>query len=365
MLLRALIHAMEHYNVIGIMSGTSLDGVDLAFCHFTKEDSGWKFEIRNTTTVEYSDEWVEKLSTLHKKDGLALAKTHAEYGHFLGMLAKEFIHRNQLRADFVSSHGHTIFHQPQNKFTFQLGDGAALSAACELPVVCDFRSTDVGLGGQGAPLVPIGDEILFGVYDFCLNLGGIANISFKLSNERIAFDVAPCNMVLNYLSLKLGKKYDDEGRFAEKGNVNESLFKQLNDLDYYKKKFPKSLGREDVEINFIPVVEFQTVSTEDMLRTFCEHIAIQISNVIASYPQLPTPNSLLFITGGGALNKFLIGRIEKLSALKIIIPDKKIIEYKEALIFAFLGVLRWRGEVNCLKSVTGAIRDNCGGAIYF
>ena len=355
---------MEEYNVIGIMSGTSLDGVDLACCHFTKDESGWKFEIRNSDTVEYPDQWLDKLSTLHEKDGMMLAQTHAAYGHFLGTLAKDFISRNQLKVDFVSSHGHTIFHQPQHKFTYQLGDGAALSAACGLPVVCDFRSKDVALGGQGAPLVPIGDEILFPAFDFCLNLGGIANISFRHLNERIAFDVAPCNMVLNSLSLQLGKKYDDEGKLAENGNVNEKLLSQLNDWPYYSKKFPKSLGREDIEKDFFIMINTQHLSVEDKLRTFCEHLAIQISIVTKSYCPLPTAQCQLLITGGGAFNKFLISRIEKQSSLKITIPDQKIIGFKEALIFAFLGVLRWRGEVNCLKSVTGASRDNCGGAIY-
>ena len=365
-LLRTLLNSMEDYRVIGIMSGTSLDGVDLAYCYFTKEGSAWTFEIRNSTTIEYADDWMERLSTLHRKDAAALAATHADYGHYLGTLTKDFILQHQIKADFVSSHGHTIFHQPHQRFTCQVGDGAAISAACGLPVVCDFRSKDVALGGQGAPLVPVGDEYLFGAFDFCLNLGGIANISFRNAVIRLAFDVVPCNMVLNELSQQLGKKYDEEGKLAAKGNIHKSLLDQLNDCHYYTSTVagPKSLGREDVERIFFSIIHSQKISIEDKLRTFCEHIALQIAAVTASYCQLPTANCQLLITGGGAFNKFLVSRIEELSTLKIIIPEKKIIEYKEALIFAFLGVLRMRGEINCLKSVTGAVSDSIGGAIY-
>ncbi len=366
---------MQEYKVIGIMSGTSLDGVDLAYCYFSKDDADWKFEIRNAVTVGYSQEWKEKLSILHLKEAITFAKTNAEYGNFIGGLVKEFTDRNKLSVNFVSSHGHTIFHQPQNKFTSQIGDGAALSAASGFSVVCDFRSKDVALGGQGAPLVPIGDKILFSEYDFCLNLGGIANITSSVASPPaplqekrgegiIAFDVCPCNLVLNYLSSQLGKEYDEDGKFARQGNVNESLLKQLNNLSYYTKSFPKSLGREDIEKDFLPLINSFDASTEDKLRTFCEHIATQISKVVVGSGQRPTANCQLLSTGGGTFNQFLISRIKQLTNAQLIIPDKKIINYKEALIFAFLGVLRWRGEVNCLKSVTGASMDNIGGAVY-
>lgn len=360
------------------MSGTSLDGVDLAYCYFSKDDSGWKFEIRNAETISYSKEWKEKLSSLHTKDAATFTKTNAAYGYFLGTLVKEFVEKNKMAVDFVSSHGHTIFHQPQNKFTSQIGDGAALSAACGLPVVCDFRTTDVALGGQGAPLVPIGDQLLFKDYDFYLNLGGIANITSQFatalknssplgrSGGVIAFDVAPCNIVLNMLASQLGKEFDEAGQFARQGNVNDSLLNQLNGLPYYNpdKSGPKSLGREDVERDFVSLINTSNISVEDKLRTFCENVAMQVSKVITSYSQLPTLDSRLLITGGGTFNTFLVSRIKELSKAEIIIPDKKIIQYKEALIFAFLGVLRWRGVVNCLKSVTGASKDSTGGAIY-
>ena len=364
LLLRRMIIKADHYRVLGIMSGTSLDGVDLACCSFAKNDSSWKFEITDAVTVGYSNEWFERLSTLHSQDGLTLAITHVEYGRFLGDLAAKFIREKKLKVDFISSHGHTIFHQPVKKLTLQIGEGAALSASGGLPVVCDFRSQDVALGGQGAPLVPIGDELLFSEFDFCLNLGGIANISFKVSENRFAFDVVPCNLVLNDLAGKLNKKYDDEGLLGASGKVNDSLLNQLNDFEYYQKKIPKSLGREDVEKLYFPLLSSQRISVEDKLATFCEHIAFQISKVIEEQKLLSPSESKLLITGGGALNKFLVKRIEDLSSVHIIIPDRKIIEFKEALIFAFLGVLRWRNEINTLKSVTGATSDHSAGAIY-
>ncbi|MCX6292616.1 MAG: anhydro-N-acetylmuramic acid kinase [Bacteroidetes bacterium] len=362
---------MQEYNVIGLMSGTSLDGVDLAFCHFIKEDAGWKFEIRNADTIHYQNEWREKLSTLHTRDAATFAGTNAAYGNFLGTLVKEFIEKNKITADFVSSHGHTIFHQPQNKFTSQIGDGAAISAACGLPVVCDFRSGDVALGGQGAPLVPIGDQLLFPEYDFCLNLGGIANISFQHSGERVAFDVSPCNIILNHLAMQKGKPFDENGMLARGGKVNEPLLNQLNNLPFYKKHFPKSLGREDVERDFLSLIDSSPASTEDKLRTFCEHVALQVSKAVNGNNRQSTVgssqtanNNRMLVTGGGTYNLFLVERMKDLCSAQMIIPEEKIIQYKEALIFAFLGVLRWRGEVNCLKSVTGASRDSVGGAVF-
>ena len=366
MLLRAQENCMKKYCVIGLMSGTSLDGVDIACCYFSNNDEGWTFEIGDATTVEYTGEWHQKISTLHKKSAEVFAKTHVEFGQLLGSLTKEFIQRLRLQVDFVSSHGHTIFHQPNNQFTFQIGEGAALSAASGLPVVCDFRSKDVALGGQGAPLVPIGDELLFSKYNYCLNLGGIANISFNQITERIAFDVTPCNMVLNQLSSALGMKYDDGGQVSKKGKVNELLLKQLNECGFYSSgpAGPKSLGREDVERDFFSIIHSHDMTLEDKLRTFSEHIAVQISSVVNHSGKERNERKKLLITGGGAFNTFLVQRIASLSQADVIIPDKKIIEYKEALIFAFLGVLRWRGEVNCLKSVTGSVTDHVGGAIY-
>ncbi|MDD5569725.1 MAG: anhydro-N-acetylmuramic acid kinase [Bacteroidales bacterium] len=347
------------YKVIGLMSGTSLDGVDLAFCDFIYENNLWTFKILNAETIKYSSEWREKLRGLNKRNSFEFIQAHAEYGKYLGELAKRFIKKNKIKPGFVSSHGHTIFHQPQKKLTFQLGNGAAIAAECGLTVVCDFRTLDVALGGQGAPLVPIGDKLLFHEYGFCLNIGGISNISFDKNGKRIAFDVCPANIVLNNLSLQLNKEFDKNGEIAAKGKINEKLLYELNRLAYYKMPPPKSLGIEWIEKNIFPLLKKTNIPVEDKLKTFCEHIAVQIAGVTNSVKK-----STLLITGGGAHNKYLINRIKKLSESEIIIPEKNIIDFKEALIFAFLGVLRMRNEVNCLKSVTGAERNNTGGTVF-
>jgi anhydro-N-acetylmuramic acid kinase len=348
---------MNIYRVVGIMSGTSLDGVDIALCHFELKKGRWSFEIKNAETVPYSVRHKNKLAGINALTAEKFAEEHASFGRFLGNLVSTFLGKHRLKADFVASHGHTIFHQPSKGFTSQIGDGAALSAACGLPVVCDFRTADVALGGQGAPLVPVGDKYLFGGYDACLNLGGIANISFERSGRRIAFDVCPVNIVLNGLAAETGKAYDRDGRLSAKGSVSEKLLRKLNSVSFYKKPNPKSLGREDIEKHFLNLLESDDSSITDKLRTCCEHIAMQISAVFNQ------PGSML-VTGGGAYNSFLVGRIKEHCGGAVVLPERQIIEFKEALIFAFLGVLRWRNEVNTLRTVTGASRDSSGGAVY-
>ena len=342
-----------------MMSGTSLDGLDIAFCHFIKVGKKWFYQIGPTETIEYSDHWKETLKTIETKDAFSFAETHINYGHFLGQQAKSFILKHRLDVDFIASHGHTIFHQPQNKITFQIGDGAAIAAETGKSIVCDFRSLDVALNGQGAPLVPFGDKILFNGFQCCLNLGGFANISFEKNNERIAFDICPVNIVLNFLSETSGNSFDDRGMMAATGKENPALLLALNQLKYYKKKPPKSLGKEWVISKIIPLLATDTILISDKLRTFCEHISEQISKILPS-----DSSAKVMVTGGGAHNDFLIRLLKQKSSCEIILPDKKTIDYKEALIFAFLGVLRVRNEINCLKSVTGASKDNISGAIY-
>ncbi|MCD4790390.1 MAG: anhydro-N-acetylmuramic acid kinase [Bacteroidales bacterium] len=348
---------MESYKVIGLMSGTSLDGVDIAYCQFFF-DNKWKYEIIEAKTIEYSEKWIERLKNLHETNAETLALTHVEYGHYLGQITKDFIDRHDLSPDFISSHGHTVFHQPEKHFTLQIGDGSAISSESGFPVVFDFRSKDVALGGQGAPLVPIGDKLLFSEYEFCLNLGGIANISFEHEGQRIAFDICPVNLVLNYLANQAGEKFDKNGILASQGNINERLLQELNSLPFYIRKPPKSLGKEWVVAQILPLIKKCNINIKDKLRTYSEHIAMQISRAIKYYS-----NGKNFITGGGARNVFLINRIKANSKHIVIIPDNRLIDYKEALIFAFLGVLRKRNEVNCLSSVTGARRDSSSGQI--
>lgn len=348
---------MQDFKVIGLMSGTSMDGVDIAFCRF-QFDHQWHFTISHAETIEYSSEWSQRLSNLMKSDSETLIRTDREYGKLLGKIISGFIQKNNVKPDLIASHGHTIFHQPQNGFTLQIGDGNVISAVTGLPVVFDFRSGDVALGGQGAPLVPIGDRLLFPEFDLCLNLGGIANISFEREDKRIAFDICPANIPLNHLAALAGKPYDKDGFLARKGKPINQLLNDLNRLEFYHTPPPKSLGREWIDREFFPILFAWDDSIEHKIRTVCEHIAVQIAAIVN-----PLKKEKMLITGGGAKNKFLTELIASKVNAKVVVPEEKIIDFKEALIFAFLGVLRWRNETNILSSVTGASRDSCGGII--
>ncbi|WP_168801829.1 anhydro-N-acetylmuramic acid kinase [Empedobacter tilapiae] len=342
---------------IGLMSGTSLDGLDICYVRF--DDDNY-FEILQAETINYSSDWRTKLAEAYKYSAMDLCQLDVEFGYFLGEQVKEFIQRNDIQqVDFVSSHGQTIFHQPQKSFTLQIGNGAAIASRCQQKVVCDFRTQDVVLGGQGAPLVPIGDELLFNQYDACLNLGGFSNISLNRKEKRIAFDICPINIVLNHYSKQLGKEYDENGVFAEQGKVNNELVAELNELEFYQQSFPKSLGYEWVESKFLTIVDKYDISIEDKLRSCVEHFVIQIKNIFALYDI----NNVL-ITGGGVRNLFFINRLRKLTNVEIIIPNDNLIDFKEALIFAFLGYRRVHNKINCLASVTGASRDHSSGVIY-
>ena len=339
------------YRVLGLMSGTSLDGVDLAICSFTK-NKNWHYKIEKSTTIKYSKYWLETLSNLHKKPEKIINEIDLKYGDFLSKICNKFLKNEKI--DYISSHGHTIFHQPENNFTLQIGNGNVISKNTKKITISNFRNLDVSLKGQGAPLVPVGDKLLFRKYKYCVNLGGFANVSIKKNNEIIAFDICPVNILLNYFSNLKGRAYDLNGCMAQTGNLAPDLLKKLNSLQFYSKRHPKSLSREWVEKNIIPLIK-NNIKIEDVLHTLCEHIGIQIGKLL-------TDKEALF-SGGGVFNTYLLSRIKFYSKSKIIIPDKLSIEFKEALIFAFLGVLRARGEVNCLQSVTGAIKDNCGGEV--
>lgn len=347
---------METFKVIGLMSGTSLDGLDVAYCEFWNEKNKWSFKILKAETISYSLEWKNLFLACETATALQLIKNHKAFGFFCGNVVKQFCATNNIIPDFVSSHGHTIFHQPQKNITFQLGCGATIAAISGFKTICDFRSTDVALGGQGAPLVPIGDELLFSEYDYCLNLGGFANVSFNENGKRIAFDVCPANIVLNYLSELKGKAYDENGNWARNGKINSELFNALNNLSFYNQSGPKSLGKEWVLETILPLLKTNATSTDDLLNTFTVHIAEQCSKIFNS--------GNVLVTGGGAFNTYLIELIREKTNAKIIIPNTTTIHFKEALLFAFLGVLRITEQTNALKSVTGASKDNCGGAIY-
>jgi len=340
------------------MSGTSLDGLDLVACRFTF-DASWKFDILKAVTIPYSHKWISKLSLAAELNALDLALLNNEYGKFIGKQVADFCTNLPEKPDLVSSHGHTVFHQPLNRLTLQIGNGASVAASSGLPTACDFRSLDVALKGQGAPLVPVGDELLFSEYEICLNLGGIANVSFREDGERKAFDICPANMAFNHFTKELGYEYDMDGNLGRTGTVQEELLTLLNDLEFYQQKGPKSLGREWFELEFLPLIYSFQLTPEDVLRTLYEHVSDQLSRAVDQYPK-----GQILITGGGALNVFLIELFSEKTKHKTIIPSQQIIDFKEAVIFAFLGVLRLRNEVNCLKSVTGASHDHSGGIIY-
>ncbi|NQU51838.1 MAG: anhydro-N-acetylmuramic acid kinase [Bacteroidetes bacterium] len=343
--------------VIGVMSGTSLDGLDLAAVEFTFQNEKWDFNIIAAKTVSYSENWFKKLNDAPSFSGKKLIELHSEYGNFIGIKINEFNKETGFEPDLIASHGHTVFHQPEKHFTFQVGNGSEIAAVTKITTVADFRTGDVALGGQGAPLVPVGDKFLFSDFEYCLNLGGFANVSFEKENQRIAYDNCPVNFTLNHFAEKQGFPYDKNGELGRQGKLNKILLEELNNLDYYQQKPPKSLGREWMEETFFPVLEKYNISDLDKMRTLYEHVAIQIAKISSA-------NSNLLITGGGAFNTFLIERIKQQSILNVVIPEPEIVNYKEALIFAFLGVLRIHNRINCYASVTGATKDSSCGIIF-
>lgn len=342
--------------IIGLMSGTSLDGLDIAYCNIHDNS----FDLLAAETIPYPDKWVQRLSTLEHTSALEYALANVQLGHYIGQIVNRFRTLHPGPVDAIASHGHTIFHQPHLQLTTQIGDGDAIAAETGLKVVFNFRNLDVALGGQGAPLVPIGDRLLFGNHDACLNLGGIANISFEDgTNGRVAFDICPCNMALNQLAHREGKAYDHNGLMARNGSLDLKLLEKMDSLQYYRLPLPKTLGKEWFVENFQPILLSKNLSTNDLLCTTTEHIAKQIIQAVKGRGI----NSML-VTGGGAKNKYLTGRIQALMpSCRIIVPSSEIIDYKEAIIFALLGYLRLNEINNCMRSVTGAKCDNCGGDI--
>ncbi|WP_294825061.1 anhydro-N-acetylmuramic acid kinase [uncultured Flavobacterium sp.] len=352
----------ENYNVIGVMSGTSLDGVDLAHISFSIQSGKWSFKIHEATTMPYTLEWQQRLKAAIEFPAAQLDVMDKEYTVLLSSFINDFINsHNIIHIDAICSHGHTIHHRPHEGYTLQIGNLPEIAPLTASKVICDFRVQDVQMGGQGAPLVPIGDRLLFSDYTFCLNLGGFSNISFENGNNRAAFDICPVNTVLNHYAFLLGHEYDDGGAIAATGIMIPELASDLDNLPFYKLPYPKSLGLEFVKETVIPLMESYDATTEDKMRTFTGHIAKQIAATL----KINGEKGKLLVTGGGAYNSFLIDLLKNsLPDTDIIIPDDKTVQYKEALIFGLLGILRMRGEVNVLSSVTGANKDHCSGKIY-
>lgn len=357
-----------NYSVIGLMSGSSLDGLDIVFTELQESSGKWTYEIKCAGCLEYDEDWNTKLKSAIDLPAKEYQLLHTEYGKYLGEKVNEFIEMNQLhhKVNLVASHGHTTFHLPEKRMTHQLGDGAAIAAITKLPVVSDLRSLDVAFGGQGAPIVPMGEKLLFPGYQCFLNIGGIANLSIRNENEVIAFDVCAANRVLNMLALERNMNYDDGGKIASGGTIHQNLLTELNALNYYSLPYPKSLANSFGTDTIYPMIKNYGLTTEDSLCTYTEHIALQIKNSLEPF-SLGFEFQKLMITGGGAFNQYLVERMNLLLHpvnFEIYQPPAEVVNYKEALIMALLGVLRWREQYTVLSSVTGAERNSIGGALW-
>ena len=343
---------------IGLMSGTSTDGLDIIAVTFEKKINKIQYAIHESCTIEYNELWKSRLLNAVNLSAPELRKLDIDFGNWMADQVNEFKLNKKWKADFIASHGHTVFHQPDNRFTLQIGNGAELAANTGITSICDFRQGDISLGGQGAPLVPIGDELLFNEYTYCLNLGGFANVSYSEKSQRIAYDISALNVVLNELSRRLGHEYDHAGEIASKGKIIPSLLERLNALKYYQQAAPKSLGTEWVQSTIDPLLkEYSNEEVPDLLATMGYHFAQQIGN------QLQMEGKTL-VTGGGAKNTWLINQIKGFSVSTLEVPTTNLIDNKESLIFALLGYLRLLGIPNTLSSVTGAERTISSGAVY-
>ncbi|MDG1573264.1 anhydro-N-acetylmuramic acid kinase [Robiginitalea sp. M366] len=354
---------MKQYYILGMMSGTSLDGLDLALVRLQQQGDAWQYAFQATHFIPYDQARQQRLEAAIKLPAPELLAFHAEYGKWLGACARQFLEENKLHADAIASHGHTIHHRPEQGFTFQLGCPRHLALEAGVRTIGDFRSLDVALGGQGAPLVPIGDRLLFGDYSACLNLGGIGNISFEKGGRRLAFDTGVANMLLNPLSQRAGKTYDAGGEIARIGKLVPEVLEAWDRLEYYRLPFPKSTGYEDFKATVWPVVQNRKEPAADLLHTAVRHIAGQIGQQLR--PLLGSSGARLLVTGGGALNTYLVECIgRELPGVEVVVPEAQLIAFKEALVFALLGALRMEGQVNVLASVTGARRDSCSGELF-
>lgn len=351
----------QSYNVIGVMSGTSLDGIDLAHVQLSVAQNRWSFRLLTCQTVPYENHWQERLKTASTLGLYALRQLDADYTDLLASTIRNFIAGHHIaNLNAVCSHGHTVLHDPASGLTYQIGNMPHIATLIGQNVVCDFRVQDVALGGQGAPLVPIGDRLLFPDADYCLNLGGFSNVSFEGAHGRIAFDISPVNTVLNHYANQIGLAFDPQGEVAKGGELVPNLRDELNQLPYYAASHPKSLGFEFVRDTVLPLIDRHRANVPDVLHTFCHHIAQQTAKALGSKP------GKILVTGGGAYNAFLMQTLREALALKTFEQaPNALIEYKEALIFALLGVLKLRGESNVLHTVTGALHDHSSGEIFY
>lgn len=355
------------YNVIGLTSGTSLAGLDIVFVALTEVRGKWTYELKAAERLAYTSEWEEKLggaAALPARDYFLL---HSEYGHFIGHAVNQFIAQHQLdhKVHFITSHGHTVFHVPAQKMTAQLGDGAAIAAVTGISVISDLRSVDVALGGKGAPVLPVAEQLLFPDYHYRVNLAENATIAAQPDGQLIAFDVCPCNYVLDTLAGLLGRPFDEEGKLAAGGVTDQGLLDALNGLAFYNEQYPRTLTSKFGTGTILPMIQQQQLSTQGKLNTYIHHIAAQVA---AAVQQL-TPSEEgaaynLLLTGGGARNTYLVETIRTiLQPLNVTVTVQEE-PFRNALMIALLGALRWRQEPNALSAVTGAEKDSVGGALW-
>lgn len=344
------------FSALGIMAGSSMDGLDIVHVELCQKDDRWTYTIGEGETIQYDPSIYYKLKKSASKVKSEQELLDLEFGDWIGEKAIKFIQKHNLNLDFISVHGHTVIHEPENNISWQLGAGNEIAKKNGITTITDFRSKDISLGGQGAPLVPIGDFKLFNEYDACLNLGGIANISLKES--QTAWDITPCNQVLNYYANQLGRPFDENGELARQGKVDQEFLNQIQRNDFFKSPPPKSLPNQ-----FLGDELLNQILPQNGLRSMTEFIAMQIASDLS---KVIIRNSKMLITGGGAHNDFLIERIKYyLPNWQTSIPTKDLIDFKEAIVFAFLGALRLSDEINVLSSVTGATKDSSSGVIHF
>lgn len=353
------------YYVIGLMSGSSLDGLDMVHTSISYVSGKWEFEINHSACIPFPEELYNSLKKANSLSIPEFSVLNTEFGKFMAEEINKFKEEHHLlhKIHFIASHGHTVYHHPEKNTSVQIGDGATIAALTGYPTISDLRNMDVALGGQGAPIVPVADRLFFKSYEYCLNLGGIANITINKEN-LLAFDICPANQLLDKLASDRNLPFDENGNLASRGNVNFELLDQINKLPYYAKPAPKSL-HNDFSKEILILLKQET--TENALATAVTHICQQITNGLKPYSSHSFEKIL--VTGGGAFNSYLINELRNhISAadlnIEIVVPNEELIQYKEALAMALIGVLRWREEENVFSSVTGASRNSIGGALW-
>lgn len=346
---------MTEYHVLGVMSGSSLDGLDVCLTKFN-QSSSWAYEILAADTLDIPEALKLQLRQSDRLKARSLFLLDQQYGNWMGEQIRHWRSKNKHKVDLIGVHGHTVFHEPKEGFSIQIGNGANVCVATGIPTVDRFREKDIILGGQGAPLVPFGERLLWPQYQVFINLGGIANVATHGSTTR-AWDIAPCNQVLNHLAKLAGKDYDENGQIAREGALDPQWLENLRSLDYFSKPAPKSLSNQWTQ----EVLHQAPNNIKDALNTYVHFLGEQIAADLKAVPD----GQVVLITGGGAYNSYLIETIKKMSpGLQFVLPEHQLIAYKEALVFGLMALHRQLELPNVLSSVTGALRDSVSGVLH-